>query len=414
VPKESRELRLVPIHFAPRAEVLAMTESPQKTYSFEWFSSISRINQSAWDALAVPLETPFLEWEWLHQLEISGSVTAETGWLPQHLTVWNGRKLVAAAPLYIKWHSAGEFVFDHAWADVANRLGIQYYPKLIGMSPATPVVGYRFLIVSDEEEDALTRLMVHQIDRFCRLNRLSGCSFLFVSPQWRRLMTRLGFTPWLHQSYAWYNRGFETFDDFLSIFNANQRRNIKRERQTMEKRGILFKAHRGDEIPREFFPLMYELYARTNEKYGPWACKYLTREFFEGLYDGYRHRLLFTAAYKKRHLQRPIGMALLVTKGDQLSGRYWGTLKEVNHLHFNTCYYQPVEWAIAHGIRRFDPGAGSQHKLRRGFSAVGNHSLHRFYDERLGKILQIHMPEINRLEQQQIDALNLRLPYKKV
>jgi len=387
-----------------------MQKKTSDAYSIVWKDGISGIDQSAWDELALPLKTPLLEWEWLRLLETSGSVRAETGWQPYHLTVWSDQRLVAAAPLYLKGHSSGEFVFDHAWADLAQRLGIRYYPKLVGMSPFSPVVGYRFLIVPDEDEKLITQLMVNAIDRLCIRNRISGCSFLFVDPDWQEQMERLGFIGWRHQSYAWKNSGFKTFADYLAVFNSNQRRNIKRERKTMQSLGISIKAFTGRRIPREFFPLMYAYYSRTNDQYGPWGCKYLTKEFFEGLYHHYRHRLLLMAAFDGSNSAFPLGISFLLKKADHLYGRYWGCVKWINHLHFNACYYSPIEWAIRHGIRRFDPGAGSSHKVRRGFEALANHSLHRFYDPQLVRIMQMHIGDINRLEQQQIDELNDALP----
>ncbi len=384
----------------------------QSNYSIVWSQNISDVRQAAWDDLALPLATPFLEWDWLHQLEVSGSATAKTGWLPHHLTVWSDRNLVAAAPLYIKGHSAGEFVFDHAWADLALRLGIAYYPKLVGMSPFTPMRGYRFLIAPGEDEAALTDIMLREIDRFCVRYQISGCSFLFVDPQWQTLIDHPRFSRWMHQSYSWQNRGFKTFADYLKCFNSNQRRNIKRERSAMQKQGICLQVTSGDTIPHTHIPVMYDYYVRTNEKFGPWGCKYLNPSFFDGLYHNYRHRLVLVSAYKGRPEQGlPIGMSLLVTKGRRLYGRYWGCSEEVKNLHFNACYYAPIEWAVSSGIDRFDPGAGGPHKLRRGFFAVPNYSLHRFADPRLRKIMRTHMDEINRMEGVQIDALNQAIPF---
>ncbi len=388
-----------------------MTKRRLSSYAISWIQQLSEIDRDAWDALAKPLSTPFLEWDWLRLMEISGSATAKTGWLPHHLTVWSGENLAAVAPMYVKGHSAGEFVFDHVWADVAGRMGITYYPKLVGMSPFTPMSGYRFLIAAGEDELELTAVMVAEIDRLCRRYNMSGSSFLFVDPQWHRDMLNHGFSGWRHQSYAWKNQGYKTFDDYLSIFNSNQRRNIKRERKALEKQGVFIKIFTGEDIPRTFFSLMYTFYERTNDKFGPWGCKYLTRSFFEGLYQHYRHRLLFVAAFEESDPSSPIGMSLLVTKGDQLYGRYWGCARQVSSVHFNACYYAPIEWAIANGIHRFDPGAGGAHKIRRGFKAVSNYSLHRFYDPSLLRIMQTHIDEINRLEQEQIDALNHELPF---
>jgi predicted N-acyltransferase len=391
-----------------------MATQNTSTYTISWITNISEINRDAWDALAKPLSTPFLEWDWLRLLEISGSTTAETGWLPHHLTVWAGRNLVAAAPMYIKGHSAGEFVFDHVWADVANRFGIEYYPKLVGMSPFTPMVGYRFLISDGEDESRLTAMMMVEIERLCRRFRLSGSSFLFADPHWQRDIHNYGYIGWKHQSYAWLNNGYKTFDDYLNIFNSNQRRNIKRERIEIEKQGISVKILTGQKIPKSFFPLMYKLYKRTNDKFGPWGCRYLTKSFFDGLYHFFRHRLVFVAAFAEDDLTLPVGMALLVTKGKQLFGRYWGSEKPVRSLHFNACYYAPIQWAIANRIHRFDPGAGGAHKIRRGFIAVSNYSFHRFYDSRLLRVMETHIDKINRLEQEHIDTLNHELPYARV
>ncbi len=390
-----------------------MHSSGNSSYHVVWLKNLAEVDQAQWDALAEPLPTPFLEWEWLRQMEISESITARTGWLPHHLTVWSHNQLIAAAPLYIKGHSAGEFVFDHAWADVANRFKIPYYPKLVGMSPFTPMVGYRFLIAPGHDGELLTGLMVNEIEQFCRRYRICSCNFLFVDPHWRHQLINYGFSDWLHQSFAWQNIGYQSFDDYLAAFNSNQRHNIKRERESLAKQGITIKIFQGAEIPQAFFSEIYPFYERTNDKFGPWGCKYLKDSFFRGLAERYRHRLVFVAAFDKENPASPQGLSLLVTKGDQLFGRYWGCSKEINHLHFNACYYSPIEWAIANGIKRFDPGMGGYHKIRRGFTVVGNYSLHRFFDQRLNQIMKAHIEEINRLEQEHIDELNLEVPFAR-
>jgi uncharacterized protein len=387
-------------------------EQLKPRYSVSWINKLAEVPQAAWDALALPLKTPFLEWEWLNAMETSGSVTTQAGWLPNHLTVWRDRSLIAAAPMYLKGHSYGEFVFDHQWADVAQRLGIQYYPKLLGMSPFTPAEGYRFLVAPGEDEDEMTELMVGAIDHFCIRNHISGCNFLYVDPHWQPILERHGFTSWLHHSYIWQNQGYQRFDDYLNAFNANQRRNIKRERKAVETAGLRLTVLAGDEIPQSMFSQMYAFYCDTCDKFGWWGSKYLTQQFFEQLYNCYRHRVVFAAAYRE-DAQQPIGMSFCLTKGDQLYGRFWGCTEEFDNLHFDTCYYTPIEWAIANGIQTFDPGAGGRHKKRRGFPATPNHSLHRFYDARLAKILQSYIGEVNRMEQQEIDTINQDLPFKQ-
>jgi predicted N-acyltransferase len=376
----------------------------------KWMNRMADIDSEAWNALALPLKTPLLEWEWLYHLEASGSISPKNGWSPRHLTVWEKNRLVAAAPLYIKTHSEGEFVFDYAWAQVAVRLDVTYYPKLVGMSPVTPITGYRFLIAAGYDESAMCEYMAREIDRYCLENHLNGCSFLFVDPEWEKQMAVMAYNRWMHQSYIWENRDFGTFDDYLRVFKTGQRRNIRRERQRMIKQGIVLKTYRGDEISPGLVPHMYRFYENTNSQYGPWGCKYLNEDFFSRIYRHYRHRLMVVAAFQETDVNTPLGMALFIVKEDLLLGRYWGSGEWVKDLHFNTCYYEPIQWAIENDIRFFNPGAGSNQKLRRGFRSVESASLHRFYDERLDWVMRVHMDEINRLEREHIDTLNAQLP----
>lgn len=381
-------------------------------YRIDWTNRLADIPQPEWDALALPLQTPFLEWDWLTNLETSGSVTAQTGWLPNHLTLWRGQTLIAAAPLYVKSHSYGEFVFDQEWADVARRVGLNYYPKLLGMTPFTPAEGYRFLIAPGEDEAILTDMMLQEIDRFCQNNKLSGCHFLFADPQWRNRLEAWGYTSWLHHSYIWQNNEYDSFDAYLGDFNANQRRNIKRERNAVESAGLTLKVFTGEEIPEALFPLMSRFYGETCDKF-MWGSKYLTRQFFQKLYPTYAHRVMFVAAYGEETGRNPMGMSFCITKGDRLYGRYWGSDRDIDCLHFDACYYTPIEWAIARGIQHFDPGAGGRHKKRRGFPATPNYSLHRFYHPRFNQIFQHYIGDINAAEQDAIQQINAELPTKQ-
>ena len=189
-----------------------MPEEQKTRYRLEWVQDISEVPKEAWNALALDLDAPILEWEWLYRMESSGSMRPETGWLPIHLTVWCRSELVAAAALYVKGHSEGEFVWDYTWADVAGRLGIPYYPKIVGMSPATPVTGYRFLIAPGENAEMLSQIMVRAIDDLCRQNNIRALSFNYVDPQWLTVMKDLGFVAWKHQSYVWKNPGYTDFE----------------------------------------------------------------------------------------------------------------------------------------------------------------------------------------------------------
>ena len=389
-----------------------MSKDIKPHYSLVWSQKVAEIPQTAWDNLAQPLKTPFLEWEWLNNLETSGSATPRTGWQPCHLTLWREQELIAAAPLYIKSHSYGEFVFDQQWADLAYRLGIKYYPKMLGMTPFTPATGYRFLVAPGEDEEAITKVIVAEIDHFCDRHRLSGCHFLFVDPDWKPIIEKCGFSAWLHHSYIWSNQNFQNFNDYLKIFNANQRRNIKRERKAVMQEGLEIKTLVGDEIPHHLFPLIYRFYSSTCDKFY-WGSKYLNHKFFSQLHPNYSHRVVLVTAYQENNQHKPIGMSFCLRKGDNLYGRYWGCFAEYNSLHFEACYYQPIEWAISQGVQMFDPGAGGSHKRWRGFPATPNHSMHRFYNQRMNNILRSYIGEINEMEAQEIEAINHNLPFSK-
>jgi uncharacterized protein len=379
-------------------------------YQVQWLDRLQEVPQSAWDELALPLATPFLEWEWLNNLETSGSVTAETGWLPKHLTVWSGSNLVAAAPLYLKGHSYGEFIFDQQWAEVSQQLGIRYYPKLVGMTPITPTEGYRFLIAPGIDQAMMTGLMVQEIDRFCSSYRISGCHFLYVDPDWQPLIENEGFSPWLHHSYIWQDDDFTDFDGYLKGFNANQRRNIKRERKAVAEAGLTLRPLTKEALNVQTMSLVYDFYVDTCDKFGWWGSKYLTRQFFESLVANYSDRVLVMAAFEESQ-EVPIGMSFCLYKGDRLYGRYWGSKQEIDCLHFEACYYAPIQWSLQQGIKIFDPGAGGRHKKRRGFPATPNYSVHRFYQPRLQELILPYLKEVNKAERREIEAINADLPF---
>lgn len=381
------------------------------SFRLSWHRSLEEIPREEWDRLAAPLPVPILEWEWLRLLESSGSVCPETGWIPLHATVRRGRELVAAAALYVKVHSEGEFVWDYVWVDVANQLGTPYYPKLVGMSPATPVSGYRFLCAPGEDEDELTDVFLEGIERLSRDNALAGVGFAYADPVWQRRLARRGYLAWRHQSFLWENPGLGSFEEYLSCFDHNQRRNVQRERKSVRDAGFVVRALQGEEIRPSDLSAMYRFYEQTNAQFGFWAAKYLNEAFFSGLVE-YRHRLLLFAAHRNGS-DEVLAMSLLLRKGPRLFGRYWGASEHVPNLHFELCYYAPLEWAIEHGVESFDPGIGGPHKVRRGFRAVPNHSLHRFSDPRLQGVMATHLAAINEAEQESIDELNRELPVAK-
>jgi predicted N-acyltransferase len=382
-------------------------------YRLVWQPALAAVDRAAWDRLALTAAFPFLEWDWLELLESSGSITPARGWTPQHLTVWDGQRLVAAAPFYIKPDDQGEFVFDHPWAEAARRLGAPYYPKLVGAVPVTPLDGYRFLFDPDHDEERLTRVMVQGIRERCEALGLGGCHLHFVTSEARSALARCGFQAWHHHGFLWSNAPYADFEEFLDRFNRNQRRNIRRERERLSRSGIRVDIYRGEEIPEAFFHRMFRWYSHTHDRYGPRAARYLTEDFFVGLSRRWRHRLLFTAARRPEDpAATPLGMAMLVHKGKRLYGRYWGGDPRLPLVHFETCYYRPIQWAIAMGLDTFDPGMGGAHKLRRGFVSRSTPSLHRFTHPRLTALMAAHIEGLNRLQERHVEALNAAMPLR--
>ena len=401
--------------------------------TYRWHRSMGEIDRDSWNALADASPTPLMSWEWLEHLESSGSITAETGWTPTHLTVHDERdsdRMVAAVPLYLRDNSWGEFVFDFAFSELADQLEKPYYPKLVGMSPASPTPAFSFLITPGRE-DELTSTVFEAITAFCTDNDISVVQFNFVLPEWKRRLTALGMQAWEHHGFEWRNEGFATFDDYLARFRKNQRRNIRRERKSMEEQGVRLEVVHGPDASQEIYERMAEYYLRTNAQFGPYAARFLTTEFFTEMPAAVREHVWFTVAWRKTERageraavspaaeptseardQAPLALSLLVRRGDRVLGRYWGAREPVKDLHFNTCYYAPIEWAIAEGISVFDPGMGSPHKVRRGFRSVPNWSLHYFFDPQMQMILDANMERINAYEDNQIRVLDQAVPYK--
>lgn len=379
-----------------------------------WHNSIGQIDPVQWDRLATPLETPLLEWQWLNFLEDSGSVAPANGWHPCHATLWDGGQLQAAAPLYIKTHSEGEFVFDHWWAKLSENYGVRYYPKLVGMSPLTPAVGYRFLMDDALNPSEIIPKMMAAIDHLCRSMELSCFQINFVDPDWYATVFPSDLLlPWHHHSFLWQNQGLTKFSDYLKPFKSSQRRNIRREMRQMDRQGIEIRPLTGSQISTEMAPLMFRYYLKTNAQYGQWAARYLNADFFDKIFEHLQHRLLLMAAYHSSNAATPIALSMLLHKGSHLIGRYWGSAKQIKDLHFNMCFYAPIRWAIANGIQTIDPGAGSPHKIYRGFKAVVNTSLHRFYDPRLKAIFRRLIDDVNQMERSNIRSLNAQLPFAK-
>ena len=345
---------------------------------FELAEGVASQNRDEWNALVGPA-SPFLEWEWLASLEESGCVGPRSGWDPRPLVVREAGRLVAAAPLYIKSHSEGEFVFDFGWADAAERAGIAYYPKMLVGVPFSPVTGERLLVAEGADEPALRAGLAEALRGTCEGNGLSGVHVNFCVEDEARELEAAGYMLRVGLQYHWVNHDYTCFDDYLAHFRSKRRNQIKRERRELERQGVEIRHHIGDDIPDDLFEPMYQFYLATVRDHS-WGRQYLNWEFFELMRERFRHRLVFIVAWRG---DEPIAGTFNVAKGDTLYGRYWGATEQLRHLHFNVCYYAAVEHCIDHGLTRFEPGAGGEYKQMRGFDAHPTRSLHYLSDPRL-------------------------------
>lgn len=322
---------------------------------------------ATWDALVLAGQ-PFLRHAFLSAMEDSGSVARTTGWAAEHLVLERDGQVRALLPAYRKWHSFGEYVFDHGWADACERAGIAYYPKLLGAVPFSPVSGPRLLAA--EPADGL--LMLQALPEYLGKGGLSGVHINFTEPALDEQLAGLpGWMERLGCQFHWRNHGYRDFQDFLDSLSSRKRKQMRKEREQVAGHGIEFRWYRGGELDEAQWDFVYRCYANTYAVRR--RAPYLTREFFSLLAERMPEALRVVMA---RQGGRDVAMALSLVGGDSLFGRYWGCLDEFDRLHFETCFYQGMDFAIAEGLQRFDAGAQGEHKLIRGFEPVLTRSWH--------------------------------------
>ena len=329
---------------------------------------LAEIEPARWDALLGNDPQPFVRHAFLSSLEDSGSVGGRTGWRAQHQLLESvAGEAVAALPLYRKTHSNGEYVFDWAWADACHRAGIEYYPKLLCAVPFSPVTGARLL--GDREAagqllDELSEALVEQ--------GYSGLHINFTQPDADAVFR--GREGWLERigcQFHWHNRGYRDIQDFLDSLTSRKRKQLRKEREQVMGQGIAFEWREGHQLSETEWDFVYACYANTYHVRG--QAPYLTRDFFSLLAERMPASIRVVLAEQNG---RPVAMAFSLIGGDGLYGRYWGCLDAFDRLHFETCFYQGIEQAIAAGLSRFDAGAQGEHKLIRGFEPVITRSWH--------------------------------------
>jgi len=331
-----------------------------------WLDSLRNIPAEAWDQLHDG-QNPFVCHAFLSGLECTGCLRPEWGWQPQHLTLWDDDHLIAAAPGYLKHNSHGEFVFDHAWAHAHTRYGLDYYPKWLGAVPYSPVTGPRLLT-----RDAATRhLLLDEIINHVRAGRLSSAHLNFHTEDEDHVFG----DKWLARmdvQYHWRKPGgWHDFDDYLAAMDHKHRKNIRQERRKVEQAGVQFRIVHGDEANAEDLHAMHHFYLQTFAEYGNTPA--LTLEFLHHLAARMPRQLILILA---QYHQTPIAGALYLRGTDTLYGRYWGSRATLPGLHFETCYYQGIEYCLREGLSIFEPGAQGEHKIARGFLPVMVRSRH--------------------------------------
>lgn len=336
--------------------------------------TIALVRRSDWNALAGG-DNPFVRHEFLSALETAGCVGGQTGWQPQHLlledTAPGGSGLHGAVPLYLKTHSYGEYVFDWAWAHAYARAGFEYYPKLVSAVPFSPVTGPRLMVAANGDGDNIRCGLIQGALELARKRDCSSLHWLFTGKDDTRALETAGLMRRVGCQFHWTNPGYRDFDDFLSKFTSARRNKIKRERRHVREAGITMEILTGKQITAPHWERLYKFYRATVDLHG--AVPYLTREFFFTLGDTMAEDIVLVFARRGKEY---IAGAFNLRGRDSLYGRYWGSLKQFHSLHFETCYYTPIEYCIAHHFKRFEAGAQGEHKLARGLVPTTTFSAH--------------------------------------
>ena len=366
-------------------------------------SSYREVDAGDWDHL-VGDKSPFLEHAFLMGLEDCACATADTGWTPRPITVQNGsNKVIAAAPGWVKNHSMGEFVYDHSWADASIRAGIPYYPKLVVGVPFTPVTGPRLLFHPDEDAEYLLPILLRAVA--AASEDTHGVHILCNPQEECETLEKLGGFKRIQFQFRWTNQNYTSFDDFLSRLRSKYRKAIRRERRCQKDLRIEVSTHPD----RRRLDAIHQFYSATCRNFGPWGRVYMNRKFFRYLGENWGHRLLLIIAWRG---DKPIAGTFNLIKGDTIYGRHWGCADAVKYLHFELCYYQTIEYAIANNYQVFEPGQGGHHKLKRGFHPNITFSNHWLANSQLHEALKRHTAAECHAMNRHVQTIREHSPYK--
>ena len=374
----------------------------------EFLDSIERIDKEEWDR-AINNQYPFLKYEFLKALEITKCVSPEEGWTPLHLVVSEVDTILAIMPLYIKTDSQGEFVFDWSWADAFYRNGLDYYPKLVSSIPFTPASGPRLVVTDSTKTEEIVKIVSGALKQLAEENNFSSVHILLAEKDEINLYSNQDFSLRTSYSFHWFNKEYKNFGNFLEDMTSRQRKNIKKERSKINSQGIIMSKIKGSEITDEMLEIFYKFYQVTYLKRG--MRGYLNLDFFKYIVNQMPESILMVLAQNSS--REYVAGALNFYDEEKLYGRYWGCLEEHDSLHFETCYYQGIEFCIEEKLDSFDPGVQGEHKIKRGFCPIETFSAHWIKDIRFKEAIddflsreRAHILEYNQDRKS-------RLPFRK-
>ena len=368
----------------------------------ELASSLSNVDKNQWNKLNI-CNHPFTSYEFLNALETSNSVSTKTGWTPKHILVKNAANdLIGASPNYLKMHSYGEYIFDHSWANAFENAGGQYYPKLLSAIPFTPATGPRILLSPQKNNnDEIFKLIIGTYEQLVKNNNLSSAHINFITKQ---LSDTLNKRNWIKREglqFHWYNKKYQSFDDFLDELKSTKRKAIKKERKKINEYGLTIERLTGDALNVKIWDSFYEFYLSTIDK--KWGGAYLTKDFFYSINRSMKNKILLVIAKKNNDI---IAGALNFIGESTLYGRNWGSKLDIPFLHFELCYYQAIEYAIENKIQIVEAGAQGHHKIQRGYIATSTYSAHYIqndsFDKAVRGFVEMEANEINK----QIEIIN--------
>ena len=390
---------------------------PASALSARVVDCIDRIPAAAWDSCAAGEsengasgpENPFVCHAFLNALEQSGSVGRKAGWLPQHLVIEDASgALLAAAPLYVKSHSQGEYVFDHGWAEAYARAGGRYYPKLQVAAPFTPVPGPRLLVRPGARAMEARAALISALISAVETSGMSSLHITFPTRSESDLLEQVGFLTRIGVQYHWANQGYGTFDDFLAALNSRKRKAIRKERAAVTEYGLSIRACEGVELTAKHWDAFFAFYMDTGGR--KWGRPYLNRDFFARIAESLCDRIVLMLAEKDGQL---VAGALNLKGPQALYGRNWGCLEEYRFLHFELCYYRAIDYAIAHKLPRVEAGAQGEHKIQRGYLPTETYSAHWIADSRLKAAISDFLDQERTYIAQEKTALEELSPYRK-